>query len=166
MKEQEAGMDAHIREVTENDYAALCALIEFGDAYHRTHLPYRFKAPQGASRERDYILEMIADESIGLFVVEQQDKLLGYLKVMLMYTRDIPILVSRCYAVVDNLVVDPEFRRRGIGWSLMEHAHQWAREKGATEVELNVYEFNQSAMALYRQLGYETISRRMRLPLE
>jgi len=44
---------------------------------------------------------------------------------------------------------------------LMDIVHEWAIAKGATAIELNVYEFNKSAMAFYRRLGYETVSRKM-----
>ena len=39
--------------------------------------------------------------------------------------------------------------------------HAWAIEKGASSVELNVYEFNQEAIALYRAMAYETLRRQM-----
>jgi ribosomal protein S18 acetylase RimI-like enzyme len=67
--------------------------------------------------------------------------------------------------VVDTLVVKEGFRQQGIGQKLMDKVHQWAISRGANEVELNVYEFNQEAMAFYRQLGYETISQKMSKPL-
>ena len=35
---------------------------------------------------------------------------------------------------------------------------------GATEMELNVFEFNESSIALYRKLGYRMVCREMRKP--
>jgi GNAT superfamily N-acetyltransferase len=49
----------------------------------------------------------------------------------------------------------------GIGRALMHRVERWAEEKGATEIELNVYEFNQSAFSFYLSLGYVTTSRKM-----
>jgi ribosomal protein S18 acetylase RimI-like enzyme len=43
----------------------------------------------------------------------------------------------------------------------MDQAHEWAIAKGAVDIELNVFEFNQPALAFYRALGYETSTRRM-----
>jgi hypothetical protein len=40
-------------------------------------------------------------------------------------------------------------------------AQAWAIAKGATSVELNVFEFNQKAIAFYEGLGYQTLSRKM-----
>jgi ribosomal protein S18 acetylase RimI-like enzyme len=43
----------------------------------------------------------------------------------------------------------------------MERAEEWARAKGATSIELNVYAFNEIAQRFYRELGYEILSHRM-----
>jgi len=43
----------------------------------------------------------------------------------------------------------------------MDTVHKWAIAKGATAIELNVYEFNKTAIAFYEALDYETLSRRM-----
>ena len=48
----------------------------------------------------------------------------------------------------------------------MDAAHQWARARGLTRVELNVYEFNEGARAFYAALGYETLSRKLGRSLE
>ncbi len=69
--------------------------------------------------------------------------------------------MPRRRAFVDSLAVGQEFRRHGIGRALMDQAHAWAIAKGAADVELNVYEFNQPALAFYQALGYETSTRRM-----
>ncbi len=52
-------------------------------------------------------------------------------------------------------------QRRGIATRLMTEGHRWARDRGLTEIELNVYEFNQPALRFYRRLGYSTVSRRL-----
>jgi ribosomal protein S18 acetylase RimI-like enzyme len=61
--------------------------------------------------------------------------------------------------------VREDCRRRGIGRRLVREAERWARARGAEEIELNVWEFNASAQALYERLGYATFSRRMGKPL-
>jgi ribosomal protein S18 acetylase RimI-like enzyme len=75
------------------------------------------------------------------------------------------ILQPRNFAVVDTLAVRSDQRRRGIGRSLMEAVHGWARERRLGHVSLNVWEFNQSAIGFYRALGYQTVSRQMECPL-
>jgi ribosomal protein S18 acetylase RimI-like enzyme len=43
----------------------------------------------------------------------------------------------------------------------MDTVHEWAMAQGATTIELNVYEFNQTALGFYQRLGYEALSRKM-----
>jgi ribosomal protein S18 acetylase RimI-like enzyme len=43
----------------------------------------------------------------------------------------------------------------------MDEVRVWAIAKGATAIELNVYEFNETAIAFYERLGYQTLSRKM-----
>jgi ribosomal protein S18 acetylase RimI-like enzyme len=77
-----------------------------------------------------------------------------------------PVPEAGRYLHVLSLAVRAEWRRVGAGRALMSAAHAWARAAGATEVELHVWEFNRAALALYETLGYETIERTMRRPLD
>jgi ribosomal protein S18 acetylase RimI-like enzyme len=69
------------------------------------------------------------------------------------------------YAHVFLLYVVPEYRRRGIGSALMRHAENWARTRGDRQIGLQVFQYNQPAITLYRQLGYQTQSLLMIKPL-
>ena len=53
------------------------------------------------------------------------------------------------------LDVEVEFRRQGIGRALTERSLEFARERGVSEVTLNLDPTNQAASALYRSLGFE-----------
>jgi ribosomal protein S18 acetylase RimI-like enzyme len=155
-------MQWSIREAVASDYDDLGILFAEGDTLHREHLPTIFQEPPGGIRDREYVLGLIADERIGLFVAQTKRRLVGLICVMLKESSNIPILVQRCYAVIDNVVVEQTSRRTGVGKALMEKAKQWAVAKGADSIELNVWEFNQGAITFYQTLGYETASRKMR----
>jgi GNAT superfamily N-acetyltransferase len=154
-------MDLTIRPATAQDYDNLCEIIAEVDAMHREACPHIFQEPPGPARERSYILERLADEDHGLFVAELGGRVAGFLHLVAHDTPPIPILVPRRLVMVDDLVVRRDLRRGGIGRALMEWAESWAREQGADELELNVFEFNAGAIAFYRHLGYGTRTRRM-----
>jgi ribosomal protein S18 acetylase RimI-like enzyme len=154
-----------IREATARDYDGLCAIISEVDKLHRDNLPWMFQEPDGPARDRDFILGSIADEAVSIFVAETEGQLVGFVHILVREALDIPIFVPRRYAVVDNLAVKEEFRQKGIGRALMNEAHDWAVAKGADTVKLNVYEFNESALAFYRRLGYKSVSRKMCISL-
>lgn len=154
-------MKADVRQAEPRDCANLCALLDEVDSLHRGHLPQIFQHPEGHVRSTEHLLGLMADRNVGLFVAEAQGQLLGLVHVTLVDTPQVPILVPRRYATIENLAVQREHQRAGIGRALLHRAEQWARGRGATSIELNVYEFNREAIAFYRRLGYETLSRRM-----
>ena len=154
-------MEISVRKATADDYNSLCELFDEGDALHRDNLPHIFQKPSGAAREQDYYLELIADENVALFVAEVGEQLVGFVHAIVRNPPPFPVFVPRRYAIVDGIVVKSGFQNHGIGRILMDKMQEWASAKGATSIELNVYEFNQAANAFYRKLGYETISHKM-----
>jgi ribosomal protein S18 acetylase RimI-like enzyme len=112
-------------------------------------------------RTREFLSEILADEDAALFVAESDGQIIGFVLVRIRQARDIPIMVPRRYADIEDVAVLKRLHRRGVGRALLEKAHQWALERGVTQVELNVAEFNQGAIAFYEKLGYKTRSRRM-----
>lgn len=59
-----------------------------------------------------------------------------------------------------NIAVKPEYRRRGIGESLLSKALCRAEEKGAKTVWLEVRESNTPAIALYEKFGFSKVGTR------
>jgi GNAT superfamily N-acetyltransferase len=154
-------MKLSIREAVASDYDDLCTLFEEVDRPHRERLPEIFRKPRGIVRERDYILGLIADEAVGLFVAQVGEQLVGLVCVGIGESPEAPIFVRRCYAMIEDVVVAEEHRRAGIGRRLVERAHEWVIAQSVESVELNVWEFNEGAMEFYKRLGYETTSRKM-----
>ena len=63
---------------------------------------------------------------------------------------------------VNNVAVRPEFRRLGIGQSLLRTVLAWGRESGAAQAVLEVRAENTAAQRLYQACGFEVIGRRRR----
>ena len=159
-------METHIRKATANDYDNLCELFNEIDTLHRVNLPHIFQKPNGAAREKDYYSGLVADENIGLFVAEMDEKLIGFVHVLVRDTPVFPIIIPQHYAVIDGIGVKSEFQNHGIGKMLMEKAQEWATTNGAVFIELNVYEFNRNAISFYEKLGYQISSRKMRKKID
>lgn len=58
---------------------------------------------------------------------------------------------QRCW--IEDLVVDSERRSRGIGARLIDTARDWAREQGATHIELDTGLARTDAQRFYDRLG-------------
>lgn len=70
---------------------------------------------------------------------------------------------------VNNVASHQDFRRIGVGRSLMEAAIDEARRRGCLQVILEVRASNEAAQQLYRSLGFGFVGRRRdyyRLPTE
>lgn len=59
-----------------------------------------------------------------------------------------------------NLAVHPDYRRRGIGRALVQTLVSMLWSKGVTSLALEVRASNESAIALYTQLGFTQVGRR------
>jgi ribosomal protein S18 acetylase RimI-like enzyme len=157
------------------DYDDIQPLAEQMDSLHREHLPDRFRRPDGRPRSRKYIAGLIADQDTLLAVAEwntagalgvSEGRLVGIVNAGLTRTPDIPVKIRRVYAKVRGIVVLPETRRQGIGRALVTEVSSWARERGAVEVQLNVYDCNPGAMQFFRALGFAPLSHRLYRTLE
>ena len=159
-------MKISIRKATAVDYNALCELFDETDTLHRNVLPHIFQKPSGPVRELDYFVGLIADENIGLYVAEIGESLVGFVHASIRDTPAIPIFVPRRYAKISDIVVKSGFKNHGIGRMLMNKVQEWAFAKGATAIELYVYEFNETAISFYESLGFQTFSRGMNKDLK
>jgi RimJ/RimL family protein N-acetyltransferase len=54
-----------------------------------------------------------------------------------------------------GLMVAAGHRRRGIGRALLEQAADWARAAGVLKLELHVFPWNEPAIRLYEDFGFE-----------
>ena len=159
-------MKVNIRKASAEDYNSLCILFDEVDSLLRNNLPHIFKKTDGPVREREYYFGLISDENVGLFVVELDGSIVGFVHAIIKEAPDIPIFIPRQYVVIDNILVKSEFQNHGIGKLLMDKIQEWSITKGATSIELNVYEFNSSAISFYKKCGYITVSRRMSKAIE
>jgi len=60
------------------------------------------------------------------------------------------------------MLVDREWRGRGVGWALFQAAIDWARGHGLHKLSLEVFAHNTAAIALYRKCGFVEEGHRVR----
>lgn len=77
--------------------------------------------------------ETIAAEQSTLLIAEHREELLGFASAYL----DIDSVRFGCRCWVEDLAVSPERRSQGVGKALLDAAKDWARERGATHLELD-----------------------------
>ncbi|MCL8000798.1 GNAT family N-acetyltransferase, partial [Brucella sp. 21LCYQ03] len=57
--------------------------------------------------------------------------------------------------ILNDLFVDPNYRKQGIGEKLIHEAMAFARQDGATRLYLSTAVDNLTAQRLYEQVGFE-----------
>ncbi len=57
--------------------------------------------------------------------------------------------------ILEDLFVDPNARKAGIGSALLRHAEAFARSVGATRLSLSTAHTNTQAQRLYEAHGYQ-----------
>ena len=72
--------------------------------------------------------------------------------------------LDACTRQLISMWVAPDARDRGIGVQLVETVKAWAREDGATELQLQVTEGNERAVRLYERCGFRTTGSSTPLP--
>jgi ribosomal protein S18 acetylase RimI-like enzyme len=58
-------------------------------------------------------------------------------------------------SIVEDVIVDEEFRRKGIAEALLRQAIEAARKAGAGNISLSANESRQAANQLYQKLGFK-----------
>jgi N-acetylglutamate synthase-like GNAT family acetyltransferase len=92
------------------------------------------------------------DASSFCFVDERDGKVVG--TVLLHLCPDV-MFEERPYALLENLVVDPEVRGGGVGRALLEHAERVCREHHCTKIMLLSGVQRTEAHGFFERLGYD-----------
>ncbi|MHB1354724.1 MAG: GNAT family N-acetyltransferase [Anaerolineae bacterium] len=154
-------MDYLICLATIDDYEGICAILATTDAIHHASEPAVFRPSSESARPRALIEQQLVDPDWAIYVAADEQRIIGVLFLTEREISDHHLLKPRRYAMVDTLAVAEGWRSHGIGHRLMKQAETWATERGITDIELSVWEFNQRAFALYEKLGYRTKRRYM-----
>ena len=152
-----------IRRAGPHDYVQVCRLLDALDELHRQRLPWMFKAPDVPPRSQPFFVDLLNRDDSVVFVADAAH-LVGVALGFMRTAPEFPVFVRQRWGVLDNLVVDIAWRRRGIGKLLALSVEEWALSLGAPWVELNVYEFSIEARRFYESLGYLPLATRLRKP--
>ncbi|MEO5577305.1 MAG: GNAT family N-acetyltransferase [Gaiellaceae bacterium] len=141
-------MTIQIRPARPEDAAMLVAL---GAAIGREPEAWLLNtdAWRSVADERRYVRALRRHPDAAVFVAEDEGAIVGRLSL----ARD-PHSASRHVADL-GLMVAASHRRLGIGRALLEQAVAWARDAGVLKVELHVFPWNEPAIGLYEQFGFE-----------
>ena len=136
-----------VREARAEDFVALLRLLDEMD-----ESMYRGREDAGEGDVRALYEAILADGDQRLLVAEDGGRLVGSAHVMVL--RHMGRSLPRS-AVVEGVVVDPSYRRKGLGAALMRAAAEAAREAGCYKLTLTSNLARTGAHRFYSRLGWK-----------
>ena len=150
---------ATVRAATENDIPRILELysqlaIESSEAEKR-------QAP-ALDNHRQAFSMINALPGCELLIAEEEGEVIGTMMVMI-----VPNLSHDAapWAVVENVVVDNRYRRKGVGKLLMDYIKTRAEEVGCYKIQLSSDKRRDEAHKFYESIGYRATAEGFRLYL-
>src|ERR1700761_6897070 len=151
-------MDIIIQSATLND---IPTLLEFKQGVITAERPFDSTLIPGTVKY--YNLEMfINSPDVELLIAKIDDEIVGsgYARIM---KNPKPYFDYLNYAYLGFMYVSPPYRGRGINEMIISELKEWARLQGLTELRLQVYYDNYSAIKAYEKVGFEKHMIKMRM---
>ena len=142
----------NIRYATREDGERVIALLAEIADYHHEGRPDIFKSNFTKYSMEEYY-ELLTKKDERILVCEDNGQVIGYAICQIKEIKDSVVRNDSRYLYLDDLCVTKEKRRSGAGRALIEAVKKMAAELDCEKVELNVWNFEGSAMDFYEKCG-------------
>ena len=112
---------------------------------------------------QNHIYTIWNDPEQSIAVAEKDGVICGFAVLHHINRPESPFMKERDFLDIDEFCVDEAFRRQGIASEMIAFIRVFAKEKGFHRIELNMWEFNQDALAFYEAAGFRTFRRYMEM---
>ena len=139
----------HIRKATLDD---LTILLEFEQGIIATERPFDPTLKEG--KISYYNLEkMISAADVEVVVAVQEEQIIGSGYARIEDAK--PYLNHKLYAYLGFMFTHPDHRGKGVNTQIIEALSHWVRSYGISEMRLDVYNGNPSAIRAYEKAGFK-----------
>ncbi|MCL2355959.1 MAG: GNAT family N-acetyltransferase [Defluviitaleaceae bacterium] len=121
--------------------------------FYRGHGRYKNNDEAAESQDFTAYYSALEVQTFYAFAVQSEDKFIGY--ILLNYLPKIGSASGRGWLFVDDLRVNPDYRRKGTARLLMNKADALSKELNASGLRLYVNADNPGGIAFYKTCGYE-----------
>lgn len=129
---------------------------------HVAGKPEVFK-PGFCEELQNFVHYIWEDPEQDIIVADKDGEICGFAILHHIYKPENPFMYVRDFLDIDEFCVDENHRREGIATALVDFIKKYAKEKGYNRIELNMWEFNEGALAFYEAAGFETFRRYMEM---
>lgn len=145
-----------IRAARDADLPQITQLGQSVNRVHHAYWPQLFSDAQDFALQHRYWQQCLNAPRALCLVAEMDGIFAGMLIAQIVAEAGNALLQPRHLCRVATVAVDTPMRRRGVATALMRTALRQATAAGVQELRLNVWDFNDAAIALYRKLGLVT----------
>ena len=142
-----------VRFAEEKDLDIINELRKQVNDIHVEGRPDVFKAGFG-SEIRDFAKVIINGENSDIIVAERNGVICGMVCVDYVNKPETPYSKARNFYHVQEIAVDADYRRQGVAKELFEFMIEDAKKRKLARIELDVWEFNDSAIEFYQAVGF------------
>lgn len=154
----------NVRLAKESELSRINELRKQVNDIHAAGKPEVFKP--GFSQElQDVIINIWNDPEKEIVVAEDDGVIVGYAVLYHINKPENPFMFERDYLDIDEFGVDEACRRKGVATAMIGFIREYAKEKEIHRIELNMWEFNEDALAFYEAAGFSTYRRYMEMYL-
>jgi diamine N-acetyltransferase len=157
-------MEIRVREASAGDAAVLAHLGVIVHEMHVAWYPDRFRPVTVGELERLFV-EWLALEEFRAFIAFDGDEPVGYIGTRVFDRPGNAMMARRRHLDIEQIGVAPEARGQGVGRALLEKAREFARSRGLSRLELNVWAKNEAGQKAFAAWGFEKINQRMAMDL-
>ena len=129
---------------------------------HVAGRPAHFRPGFGESLQQ-HVYEQFESDRFGVLVAEVDGAVAGFATVQYVHRPEGPYTLPLDFYHVEEFGVDAPFRRRGVASALVAYMKADARARGFSRIDLDVWAFNDDALAFYEAAGFSTYRRYMEL---
>ena len=157
-------MSIDVRPAKREELEAVNRLRRMVNALHVEGRPGHFRPGFNEGLERHVFEEFESDQS-DVLVALADGEVAGFATVEYVHRPEGPYTLPLDYYHVKEFGVDAALRRRGVASALVEYMKCDARERGFDRIDLDVWTFNDGALAFYEAAGFETYRQYMEIHL-
>ena len=155
----------HVRKAQESDLEALIIMnLELHNIHHRER-PEEFKN-LSSDDVRSSLGNLLTHEDYEILVCLEGEELIGYVLSRVESRKENPVQTARQHFYIDQIDVKREYRRQGAGKLLINATRERAKKRGIEVIVLDVWNFNEGAVAFFKSQGFSPWIQRMGITVD
>lgn len=146
--------------VSTKDASLLARLNHDVQEIHHDIEPEIFK-PFNLEDIETFFQKVLVNSSVEAYIATVDDTPAGYILIVENTTVENPFKYSCTTLHIDQICVESNYKGKGIGKALVDHAKQYAIEKQIKRIEMDYWTQNHNSGEFFRSQGFENYNERL-----